>query len=175
MKSTTVKGTPVNRISPAGAFIGNREGFNAKMKPDGYSGRSGVVKDQYEGDRRGPDQVRAQGNLPPLGTPYESNTGNPDEAIRTRADHRYGIVLGENGQDMNNPSSNGDGVVFDGMAREKGYQPRDAATLDSPVMDTAPWFDTRTIRQENAAHMGANTSPTLIEDDLVRAGGVMSK
>jgi hypothetical protein len=173
MKSTTVKGTPVNHVSSRGALIGAREGY-ASVPPATPKGMSGTVNKQFEGDQKGNRQVEQETGVK-YGTSYNSNLGNPDEAVRVRADHRYGVIPVNGGQDMNASSSNGNGVILDHMSRDKGYQPKDAHTMDSPVHDDAPFFDTRTIKQENAAHMGGNTAPGLIEDDLVRAGGVMSR
>jgi hypothetical protein len=159
----------VNRVGPAGAFIGAREGYAAKMpvKPMGYNG---TVNSQFEGDQSGNRQTGLN-----TGTPFNSEQGNPDEASRVRFQGRYGVIDVNGGQDMNSPSSNGNGVVLDGMNREKGYQPRDTKQLDSPVPSGAPFFDTRTIAEENRAHLGGDEFNTVDLDDLGKMGGVMSR
>ena len=60
MKSRqVVRGTPINFVGPAGAFIGNREGFNKKMIPDGFRGGATTVANQFEGDQN--EHVPARG------------------------------------------------------------------------------------------------------------------
>ena len=170
MKSKGTWGTPVNNIGPSGALIGAREGYAAvpAVKPKGYSG---TVNKQFQGSQKGNDEEGIS-----TGTPYQSELGNPNETSNTRQDYRYGVSTVAGGQDLNNPSSNGNGVILDGMNRAKGYQPPDLKIPDSPVPENSPWFDTRTIREENRAHLGANTSTDLVEDDLSRINrGVMNR
>jgi hypothetical protein len=169
MKS--VRGTPVNHVNSRGALIGNKEGFGS-VPPRLPKGYSGTVNQQFEGDQKGNQQVGIAG-----GTPARSELGNPDEALRVRADHRYGVSAGAGGQDYNNPASNGNGVVFDDMSRSAGYTPPNAATMDSPVAKGSPVFDTHNIRAENLAHLGqgVGAAPSQAGDDLVKIGGVMGK
>jgi len=169
MKS--VRGTQVNHVNSRGAFIGNKEGFGS-VPPRLPKGYSGTVNQQYEGDQKGNQQVGIAG-----GTPARSELGNPDEASRVRFQGRYGVSPGGGGNDYNNPAANGNGVVLDGMSREEGYTPPNAATLDSPVRAGSPVFDTRTIRDENVAHLGQGIGarPSQAADDLVKIGGVMGK
>lgn len=169
MKSRVTHGTPVNHIGPSGASVGNREGFGSAGGPQGYSG---TVNKQFQGDQKGNRQEGIAS-----GTPANHLRGNPDETRRVRADHRYGVIPVNGGQDMNSPSSNGNGTLFDGMSRERGYNPKAAATMDSPVMHGAPALNTRAIRQENLAHLGQGTGadPAQAADVITNIGGVMSK
>jgi len=166
MKRTTIRGTPINHVGPSGAFVGNREGYGAASSPPGYDGQT--TKDQF----RGTGMSTAQGP----GTPYNSQPGNPDETLRTASSGRYGIVRSENGQDHNNSSSNGTGVLLDGTSDvDNGYLAAPAQTLDSPVPARAPRFDPKDILTENLAHLGKDQPETLVEGDLVKIGGVMSR
>lgn len=180
MKSRVIQGTPVNHVGPAGAIIGNKEGFGAKGTPANYPGGAGTVKNQFEGDQRGNRQVEEINGWPAgtLGTPARSQRGNVDEFSRTRADGPYGVSPVQGNQDLNSSDANGNGVVFDGMARESGYQPQAMAAMDSPVKPDAPKFNPRTIRQENLAHLGQGigAEPAQAGDDLKAiSGGVMSR
>ena len=173
MKSRSVWGTPENHIRS-----GSGNSINPG-KPAGYDGGSGTVRNQFEGDQRGNKQVREQGNLPPLGTEYQSDRGNPSGASTTRADHRYGVVLGENGQDLNNPSSNGNGVLFDGVTRDTGYRANpQPPNLDSPVPGGSqkPARDgpitLADLRSGVGEYWGRGDGP---KDSLLENGGVMSK
>ena len=167
-KSKGIVGTPINHIGPSGASVGNKEGFTPGV-PAGYSGKT--VADQYRGDGVGIDTRP----LPGSGTPYQDRDGNVDEFSRTaEGTGRYGIVLGENGQDMNNPASNGSGTIFDGATRANGFIPKpDKPTLDSPVPRTAPMFEPGFIPAEDRAHLGSGNESGV--ESLVGGGGVMSK
>ncbi len=163
MKSTTVRGTPVRHISNTA-----REGMMAG-KP---SGMSGTVNKQFEGDQKGNRQEGVA-----RGTPYESRDGNSDEFMRTRSQGKYGMVMDAAAGDQADPRDNGNGVILDGMSREAGYTPMSERTMDSPVMEGAPTFDTRTIRDENIAHLGQGIGarPSQAADDILNIGGVMSR
>jgi hypothetical protein len=82
-------------------------------------------------------------------------------------------VLGENGQNMNDPASNGSGVIFDGAKASNGFMPKRADVLDSPVPRNAPRFDPGFIPTEDAAHLGSGNERGV--DSLVAGGGVMSR
>jgi len=162
----------VNTVRSGGAGI-------KPQRPAGYETGAQTVRDQFEGSQKGNDQARAEmsGNTG-IGTVYNSDAGNPGDASRTRSDHRYGVTDVNGGQDMNNPSSNGNGVILDGMNRDKGYAPTPTRMMDSPVRDDAPFFDTSTIHDENLGRMGRGkgVSPDQVEDDLVGIdGGVLSR
>lgn len=172
-KGRVVYGTPVNTIKSGGAGIN-------PGKPAGFKTGAETVPDRFEGDQRGTRQVERANGWPAnsLGSTYNSDAGNPGDALRTRADHRYGVIDVNGGQDMNSPASNGNGVILDGMNRGKGYQPPTMRTTDSPVRDDAPFFDTSTIREENLEHLGRGkgVSPDQVDDDLVGIdGGVLSR
>ena len=173
MKSrpTVVQGTPVNHYGPKGGGAGRNEGFNANQVPQGFNG---TVNKQFEGDQSG---NRQEGIA--TGTPYQSRTGSPDETSRTRMDHRYGKVISEGGQDMNSPSSNGNGVLFDGVSpahgMRAGNQPQ---TMDSPVpmggqrpIQDAPKV-LNDLRSGTGEYFGPGDGP---KDSLLEQGGVMSK
>jgi hypothetical protein len=159
----------VNHVGPAGALIGNREGFT----PGTPQGTKSTVLDQFRGSG-----INTAPN--PVGTPLQDVDGNPDETRRVaEGTGRYGVVLSENGQDHNNFASNGDGVILDKMSKDYA----DAAhkpTLDSPVPREAPLFETDNIIEENRAHLGKGSGPTapnddMSRDDLMKIGGVMSR
>jgi hypothetical protein len=158
----------VNHVGPSGAFVGNKEGFTPST-PAGYSGKT--VADQYRGDGVGIDTRP----LPGSGTPYQDSDGNPNEFKRTaEGTGRYGIVLGENGQNMNDPASNGSGTIFDGAKRENGYMTRPAPTFDSPVPQKAPRLDPSFIPTEVRGRLGGGNE-SAAKDGLVAGGGVMSR
>jgi hypothetical protein len=170
----------VNRVSPSGAIIGNREGYGAKILPKGYEGGSDTVSSQFEGDQMGNRQVEAangwaQGTL---GTRAQTVRGNPDETSITRADYRYGVSPIAGGVDLNNPRANGNGVVFDGVKRSDDYTATPQKSLDSPVMAGAqmPQNDAsiklNEIRNGKGSYWGADEA---IEDSVVKVGGVLSK
>ena len=177
MKSTTVRGTPVNHYGPsAGGNTPGGEGFNPKAKPAGYAGRAGTVMDQFEGDQRGADQVRVQSGLPPLGTPYQSQQGNPDETLHTRSSGRYGVST-VNGADLNDAKF-GNGVVFDGISEAKDYTPWNQPAMDSPVPDGKQMPQPDSADQLNALRNGQGKefgAREQIPDQLLTVGGVMSR
>lgn len=160
MKSTSVRGTPVTSIKAS-----NTEGQRAG-KP---AGMNGTVNKQFEGDQRFQENPRA-------GTPYNSQDGNGPETRVVRSQGKYGMVTDENG-DQNNPKDNGNGVLLDGISREAGYTPRDERTMDSPVHEGAPRFNTSFIKQENLAHLGQGigAAPSQASDEILAIGGVMSR
>ena len=129
MRSTTVRGTPINSMK-----AGNTEGQMAR-KP---AGMNGTVNRQFEGDQKGNDQVRGQmEGKGRLGTEYTSQGGNGPETMRVRSHDRYGMVRDENG-DQNNPKDNGNGVLFDGVMENHGMRPgNQPQTMDSPVPEGA--------------------------------------
>jgi hypothetical protein len=156
----------INRVGPTGAFIGDSEGYSPG-KPKGYTE---TVADQYNSRGVGIDT-----RVPPQhGTPYNDVRGNPDEYRRVASQHRYGVVLGERGQDMNNPASNGDGVILDHMKVDYA-NPKAAPTVDSPVRTTAPVFDTLEQVAINEARLGRGVKADHAIDDLIGCGGVMSQ
>lgn len=166
LSNSVVRGTPINHVGPAGAFIGGREGYSPG-KPDGMAG---TVKEQFSADQRGYQTD------PRSGTPYNSDLGNPDESRRVAdGSGRYGVVLSENGHDHNNPASSGSGVILDGAdSYGRGFQPPARETMDSPVPRHAPVFDPGFIPTEDKAHLGSGNEGAA-SDGLVKGGGVMSR
>lgn len=162
MKSSSVRGTPVRHISNT-----TREGMGA-AKPKGMDG---TVNRQFQGDQ----SINRQEGIS-TGTPYTSRDGNSDEFSRTVSHDKYGKVIGEAG-DNQQPRDNGNGVLLDGMDRDRGYEPRDERTLDSPVPDGSPTFDASFIQAENRAHLGKGigVSEAQINDDVLGIGGVLSR
>lgn len=155
----------VNRVGPGGAIIGNREGYGSPVGPAGYNGKTVGPDFNEPGIRTGP-----QGN----GTPANHVRGNPDESRRVASQHRYGVSPGAGGVDMNDPAANGSGVVLDGGTRQNGMMANPAPPVDSPVSKAAPYFDTRTIAQENKAHLGQGNAQA--QDSLVaNASGVLGR
>lgn len=167
MKSTTVRGTPINQIGPKGSSTGDRQGFNPQAAPKGYTG---TVNTQFQGDQ-------SQQPNPSSGTPYNSGPGNPDDTRNLRQDGRYGVSPVAGGADANTNDGTGGAVMFSGVTREAGYNPKDAAAMDSPVTKGSPALDTRTIRQENLAHMGQGVGAESSQsgDEILNIGGVMSR
>lgn len=178
MKSTSVKGTPCNFHGPAGGSIqATGNGFNPSLRPAGYAGRAGTVKDQFEGDQRGPDQVRAQSGLPPLGTPFQSQQGNPDETLITRSSGRYGVSPTA-GIDLNDSNANGNGVAFDHISEARDYTPWNQPAMDSPVPDGKQMPQPDSADQLNALRNGQGKdfgAREQIPDQLLKVGGVMSR
>jgi hypothetical protein len=111
----------VNHVGPAGAIIGNREGYS----PGTPQNTDSTVLPQY---REG--GINTAPN--PRGTPLQSQLGNPNEFSRVaEGTGRYGKVISENGQDHNDPASNGSGVIFDGTEhyeRASRHRPRPPST-----------------------------------------------
>jgi len=76
---------------------------------------------------------------------------------------------------MNDPAANGSGVILDGATRANGWMPNAAPALDPPVPKNAPWFDGRTIQQEEKARLGSGFED-LAETDLRKIpDGVMNR
>jgi hypothetical protein len=163
VKSSSVRGTPYTHVTNTA-----QEGISPRTP----KGMSGTVNKQFEGDQKGNRQEGVA-----KGTPYQSQAGNSDEFVRVRSRDKYGKVIDDAAGDQANYKSNGNGVILDGIAREMGYTPMAAATMDSPVMMGAPHFDTRTIRDENLAHIGQGigAAPSQSGDDILAIGGVISR
>lgn len=163
MKSTSVRGTPVRHITNTA-----REG----IAPGTPKGMSGTVNKQFEGDQKGNRQEGVAS-----GTPYTSKAGNSDEFMRRRP--TTGAIAADDqvGADFNNPRSNGNGVILDGISRDSGYTPQPERAMDSPVPSDAPTFDPSFIRQENLAHLGQGqgASPAQAADEILNIGGVLSR
>lgn len=164
MRPTTVRGTPVRSIS-----ADNGQGFTNSGKPAGYSG---TVPKAYEGDQS------AKVN-PKSGTPYNSSSKNDDKAPKTSSGWYGEVIDTQTGTNMNEPESNGNGVIFDGVTRAAGYragsQPQ---TLDSPVPEGAqlPVQDApvvlANIRSGVGKAWGYGSGPG---DNFQTMGGVMSR
>lgn len=167
MRGSTVRGTPVHHVTQGSRGEGQRGG-----EPRGMQGQT--THENYQSESRG---YRDE-HFPHRGTPYTSEDGNPPNARRTVGDHpTHGIVHSESGLDMNDPKSSiGQGVVLDDGAHryEGGFQTTaHTPTEDSPVPGHAPHFDPGFIAKEDRAHLGSGNERGV--DDLVRAGGVMSR
>jgi hypothetical protein len=120
MKSKSTWGTPVNSIS------GNQgEGFmKGPLVPPRNDGTTTLP--QFKGEQATNRENGA------TGTPYQSRSVNDDREPPLNR-QKYGIVLGENGQNMSDPSSNGNGVLFDGVSPARDLLPTAANVMDSPV------------------------------------------
>jgi hypothetical protein len=164
-KGQVVRGTPVTHIGPSGA---------ASIAPGKPADMNGTTPQGYSSESKGYRDTE----FPNRGTEYQSDAGNPGDASRTaEGTGRYGMVLSENGQDHNNPASNGRGVILDRADDyNTGYGPQDKPTMDSPVPRDAPVFDAGFIRTEDRAHMGRGSDAEgTASDDLMKVGGVMSR
>lgn len=159
MKSTTVRGTPVRHIS------GGKEG----IAPGVPANMSGTVSRQFESDNRG-YQSNPQG-----GTRYHSDAGNPGDAMREVVRDARGLHTDSTGTAHNDPKSNGNGVLFDGMSRANAQSPIAAPAIDGPVPGDAPVFDPHDMVVENRAHLGRSASAGPISDTLLEGDGVMSR
>jgi hypothetical protein len=164
MKSSSVRGTPINSIKAS-----NTQGMAHGAKPGGMSG---TVNRQFEGDQR---SNREEGHS--TGTPYQSMDGNGPETRITRSSGKYGMVIGESG-DNQNPRDNGNGVVFNGVKRENDYLATPSNVTDSPVpegsqkpQDNAS-LKLNELRNGQGKYWGADDA---IEDSLLKADGVMSR
>lgn len=159
MRPSTVRGTPVRSISQGG--------YENTGKPPGFQG---TVHGQYAG----------QSATPGGGTPYNSGKGNDDQAKSVKQSGGIPSVIDtQTGTNMNEPESNGNGVLFDGVTRSAGYragsQPQ---TLDSPVpvgcqkpVQDAP-VQLANIRSGIGESWGPGDGPG---DDFQTMGGVMSR
>lgn len=136
-------------------------------------GMSGTVNQSYEGDQS--QRVSARS-----GTPYTSKNGNP-AGFQRQASHgeKMGIVLSENGLNMSDPDSNGNGVIFDGVTRATGYRTNpQPPLLDSPVPDGSqkPVQDgpivLANLRSGIGKTWGPNDGPG---DNFQTMGGVMTR
>lgn len=155
MRGTSVKGTPY--ISKSSS-----EGGNAG-KPAGYTGTVGPLYGRDIID------TRKQG-----GTPYQSTNGNPATTRRVVSADTYGRVMSGSAGQMNDPLSNGNGVVLDSVSSD--YEdPTISPSMDSPVPGNAPMFQTSNLLTITQMRMGSNMSPAHAKDDLVALGGVMSR
>lgn len=156
MRGSSVRGTPYHHISNT-AHEGIKAGTPKGMKgtvPDGYA---------EPGIHTGP-----QGP----GTPYHSQAGNGPETRRVVA-HGTNVESSDHGN-QNSPESNGKGVIFDGANDyNAGFMPHAEAPIDSPVPRHAPGFDTRSIREEDRAHVGTRNEGAL--ESLIDGKGVMSR
>lgn len=163
MKSTSVHGTPFRSIS-----ANNGQGFNGGAKP---AGMSGVVNKQYEGEQA---TNRANGAT---GTPYQSSSVN-DDRQPTPSRTKYGINNSNGQGDMNNPMSNGDGTLFDGVSEAGDFVPPAGNVMDSPVPAGAQ------VPQDDAAETLANLRSGVGKEwgpsdgpgnNFQEMGGVMSR
>lgn len=161
MARNVVRGTPYHHIDAKGGQ-GQRGGEPAENQ-------GSTVHAQFREDGIN-TETRARS------TPYHSEAGNPPGARREVL--RSTSAESSDHGNQNDPRSNGSGVVLDGAdSYERGFQPPHEPTTDSPVPRDAPWFDTRTIREEDVAHLGEGTggSENASSTDLRELGGVMSR
>ena len=176
-RGTVVRGTPYT-------FKGgnSREGMtHGGGKPEGYAGRAGTVRDQYEGSRRGPDQVRTEmGGEKTLGTPFQSQDGNGPEYRRVRSDNKFGEVVSEGGINHNIPEQNGNGVILDRISEDRDYVPwgGEDAVMDSPVPQGAQRPSPGSANDLNALRNGEGSywsRNEQIKDQILANGGVLSR
>jgi hypothetical protein len=161
VKPTTVRGTPVRFIS-----AGN-EGM-AAGKP---ANMSGTTSKQFQGDQSNKVDARS-------GTAYNSQNGNSPTAKRVASSDKYGMVVSENGINMSNPESNGNGVVFAGVGGMSILPASMPQTMDSPVpegaqrpIENAPGI-LANLRSGSGSQWGANGGPSNTFLDM---GGVMTR
>lgn len=157
VKPSTVRGTPVRSISQGG--------YTNSGKPPGFQG---TVNPQYAG----------QSATPGGGTPYNSGAGNDDQTKTTKQSGGVGQVIDtQTGTNLNEPSSNGNGVILDGITREGDYFPQSAGAMDSPVPNGSPAFQKGAMRAENIAHLGQGKGADASQagDVLLGIGGVMDR
>jgi hypothetical protein len=165
MKQSTVRGTPINSIKAS-----NSQGMNHGAKPGGMSG---TVNRQFEGDQK---SNREEGHS--TGTPYQSMDGNGPETSRMRSRDKFGRVTTASEGDQAEPTSNGNGVLFDRVEQSSDYMGKDADVMDSPVPEGAqqPQHDAsiklNELRNGKGKYWGADD---VIEDSLLKADGIMSR
>lgn len=149
MKSSSVRGTPFVKIGPGGSNQGFRQaGGNA----------DNTVAPQYRGGG-----INTAANT--RGTPAQYAHGNPADAMKVDSHDKYGKVMSGAAGNLNDPASNGPGVLLNGDPSK--------ATLDSPVPTDAPMFDEGFIAKENLAHLGSGNSEGM--NSLIEGSGVMSR
>jgi hypothetical protein len=145
-------------------------------KPHGFQTGAETVPDRFEGDQTGNRQVEKANGWPAnkLGSTYNSDAGNPGDARRERPTE----VISESGQRHNDPRSNGNGVMFDGVKQSRDYMPTAADVLDSPVPKGAQQPEDDASIKLNEIRNGVGKdygADDVIEDSLVKADGVMAR
>jgi hypothetical protein len=165
MKPSSVVGTPFHSIKAS-----NSQGMMHGAKP---SGMSGTVNRQFEGDQR----INREEGIS-TGTPYQSQDGNGPETKVTRSHGLYGDVETPSAGNQASPTSNGNGVILDGIDRARDYTAKPRPAMDSPVpegsqkpQDNAS-IKLNEIRNGQGKYWGADDA---IEDNIVAAGGVLSR
>ena len=164
MKSSSVRGTPIRSIS-----ADNGQGFNSRPKPGGLSG---TVNRQFEGDQK----INRQEGIS-TGTPYQSGSVNDDLPPKTTRS-KYGMVDTPAAGDQAQHTSNGNGVLFNGVEQSNDYLPNLKDVMDSPVPEGAqmPQDDAslklNEIRNGKGSYWGSDDA---IQDSIVKAGGVISR
>lgn len=166
-KGTVHRGTPYHHVTDT-AHQGIAPG-RPREQGTGERGKTmtHTTMEPYRSDTRGYQSD------PRSGTPYHSDAGNGPEYKRT-VEQSTDAESADHGN-QNDPKTNGRGVVFDGAnSYERGYSPHSEPTMDSPVPGHAPVFDTRTVREEDRAHVGMRNE-SAATDDILKIGGVMSR
>src|SRR5277367_4608821 len=163
MKPSSVIGTPFHSIKAS-----NNQGMNHGAKP---SGMSGTVNRQFEGDQK----INREEGIS-TGTPYQSMDGNGPETSRMRSHGKFGDVETPAAGNQAEHTSNGNGVIFDGIERARDYMARPRPAMDSPVPEGSQKPQSNAsiklneIRNGEGEYWGAND---VIEDHLLAANGVM--
>lgn len=165
MKSTSVRGTPVRSIS-----ADNGQGFlTPGARPKGMSG---TVNRQFEGDQSGNRQTGLN-----TGTPYQTRSVNDD--IQPNPNRmKYGVNNANGQGDMDSPTSNGNGVLFDGISEAADLVPSASAVTDSPVPTGAqkPAADATEVLANLRSGVGKQWGPSDGPgNNFQDMGGVMSR
>lgn len=159
MARTVIRGTPY--ISRSGGNEGMRAG-----QPSGADGQTTLK--QY----RGTGMSTTQGP----GTPYNSQAGNPADARRIVSAAEYGKVMSGGAGNLNDPKSNGSGVLLDGTGAGDYASPRAAAAMDSPVPGNAPMtMEGDSIVTRNSIALGRGAPAAGARDDILALNGVLSR
>jgi hypothetical protein len=159
MARTIVRGTPYssNRAGNEGVAPGMPKGMNGQTTPGQY---------------RGTGMSTTQGP----GTPYRSQAGNPADARRVVSADDYGKVITGPAGNMNDPASNGNGVLFDNTGVIDYAPPGLVPTLDSPVPGNAPQtMEGHSIVTRNAIALGKGAPAAGARDDILALNGVLSR
>lgn len=114
------------------------------------------------------------------GTPLNNAIVNDDDQKTVSRDNHGVVIDTQAGVDMNNPESNGNGVLFNGVVEGKDYTPwgNENSVLDSPVPQGAQRPSQNSSNLVNAVHNGTGkdfAANQQIPDQILKVGGVISR
>lgn len=110
------------------------------------------------------------------GTPYRSEAGNPANAKRVVSASDYGRVMSGGAGNLNDPNSNGTGVLLDGTGGADYASPNHRGYPESPVPGNAPaTMEGDSIVTRNSIALGKGAPAAGARDDILALNGVLSR